>query len=227
MAKKRIEPFNPWPGFVDLFASVIMVVLMFMLVLIVNITYYAQFKYKISYTGTVAVQELISKPIVIAEKSNQQVKKESLMEKQTQKIVNDDSQKDLEAIAGMDLTIVDSNFTRQENSTFDDKMVIKYSDKEIILDPLTVKDIDSFLVKVKEKYPGYYISIYIKEPQKQTSASIGKQIALSRALNIRNLIRKKGFQDNVITIKLKEKIPKSDEIEHSPGYALIMVSQKK
>lgn len=46
--QEKVEPFNPWPGFVDLFASVIMVVLMFMLVLIVNISYYSQFKYKIA-----------------------------------------------------------------------------------------------------------------------------------------------------------------------------------
>lgn len=227
MARKKVEPFNPWPGFVDLFASVIMVVLMFMLVLIVNITYYAQFKYKISYTGTVAVQELITKPIIIEEKNNQQKKKDSLMEEQTLKIVKDDSTKDLEAIAGMDLTIVDSNLTRQENSMYEDKMIIKYLDKEIILDPQSVKDIEKFLLRTKEKFTGYYISIYIKEPQNQASASVGKQIALSRALNIRNLIRKKGYEENTIVIRLKEKIPKVDDIEYAPGYALITLNRKK
>ena len=48
MAKKRAEEFNPWPPFVDIFSSVILVLLLFLLITIVNIAYYAQFKFKVS-----------------------------------------------------------------------------------------------------------------------------------------------------------------------------------
>ncbi len=223
MARKRVEPFNPWPGFVDLFASVIMVVLMFMLVLIVNISYYSQFKYKIAYTGSVGVQ----KPISIIEQNKEKMKKESLLEHQTQKIVKDDSEKELEAIAGMDLTIMDTNVTRQENNLYGEWMSIKYQNKEIILDPPSVKDLERFIKTTKEKFSGHFISIYIKEPTNQISTSIAKQIAFSRALNIRNVIRKQGYKDEDVVVRLKEVIPQEKVLEHSAGYAIIVVNRKK
>jgi Flp pilus assembly protein TadG len=59
MAIRCEEEFNPWPAFVDIFSAVILVLMLFLLVTLVNIGYYAQFKYKIQYTGTVATDELI------------------------------------------------------------------------------------------------------------------------------------------------------------------------
>ena len=56
MAKRCPEDFNPWPPFVDIFASVILVMLLFLLITIVNIGYYAQFKHKISYTASVVTE---------------------------------------------------------------------------------------------------------------------------------------------------------------------------
>lgn len=214
MAKKHLEPFNPWPGFVDLFASVIMVVLIFMLVLIVNITYYAQFKYKLSYTGSVDVQELMNK-------------KESVSAEEKIEQNEDNSTKDLEATAGIDLTVTDSNLTRQENILYDDWMMIKYLKNEIILDPKTIKDVEKFLLLVKSKYPNHYVSIYVAEPKNQVSASIAKQIALSRSLNIRNLIRKKDYDIDDVVVRLKEKIPSLQTIDYEAGYGIIMINKKK
>jgi len=56
MSKRCQEEFNPWPPFVDIFASVILVMLLFLLITIVNIGYYAQFKHKISYTASVETE---------------------------------------------------------------------------------------------------------------------------------------------------------------------------
>lgn len=226
MAKKHLEPFNPWPGFVDLFASVIMVVLIFMLVLIVNITYYAQFKYKISYTGSVASMELINEVVKVQEENTQTKKKEAILEEAIEK-EDENSNKDLEAVAGMDLTITDNNLTRQENIIYDDWMIVKYLDKEIVLDSKSLVDIEKFLEIAKSKYPNHYISVYIDEPTNQISASIAKQIALSRALNIRNLIRSKKYDLDDVVVRLKEKIPDANKIDHPSGYGIIIVNTKK
>ena len=59
MAKRCEDEFNPWPSFVDIFSSVILVMLLFLLVVLVNLGYYAQFKYKVSYTGSIATDDLI------------------------------------------------------------------------------------------------------------------------------------------------------------------------
>lgn len=226
MAKKHIEPFNPWPGFVDLFASVIMVVLIFMLVLIINITYYAQFKYKISYTGSVAVQQLVNQPVKKTQESKELQKKDALIQEEEKK-VDDNSTKDLEAVAGIDLTIADTNLTRQENIIYDDWMIVKYLDKEIILDPKSLKDVENFLKMAKSKYPNHYVSVFVQEPSNQISASVSKQIALSRAINIRNLIRSKEYNTDDVVVRLKEQIPQAKQIEHASGYGIIIINKKR
>jgi hypothetical protein len=220
VAKKHVEAFNPWPGFVDLFASIIMVVLIFMLVLIINITYYAQFKYKISYTGSVPVEEILSEQVIeVDSKTITEVKKEETKEEEVKK--------DLESVAGLDLTIVDNNLTRQENIIYDDWMIIKYKKNEIILDQKTVKDIDEFLAKVSATYPNNYATVYMSEPKNQVSASVTKQIALSRSLNIRNLLRKRNYNNSDVLIKLKDKIPEAKSIKHVAGYGIILINAKK
>lgn len=226
MAKRRVEPFNPWPSFVDLFASVIMVILMFMLILIVNITYYAQFKYKVSYTGTVAIEQAVAKPEDILDKKTKE-EKESILDEKPIKIVKDNTKKELEAVAGVDLSMSDNNFTRQDNVFHESWMAVKYLDSEVILDSKSIKDIDKFLLSAKEKFPQHSIWIYIKEPQNQISASVGKQLALSRVLNIRNLLRKREYKDDDVMIKLRDKIPEQNTIEHASGYAIITVHRKK
>lgn len=226
MAKKHLEPFNPWPGFVDLFASVIMVVLIFMLVLIVNITYYAQFKYKVAYIGSAAVQKLINKPIEVPKDQKEKIDKSiSTIDELIKKDYN--TTKDAKPLGGLDLTITDSNLTRQKNLLYEDWMVIKYLNNEVILDPQSIKDIDNFIVKSKNKYKNHFVTIFISEPKNQISASVSKQIALSRALNIRNVIRQKDYNRDDVLIRLKEKIPGAQKINHKAGYGIIIINQKK
>nr|WP_321265553.1 hypothetical protein [uncultured Sulfurimonas sp.] len=214
MAKKRVEPFNPWPGFVDLFASVIMVVLMFMLVLIINITHYSQFRYKISYTGTVPITKDPIKPIESEAQTEVKIKQTAMEEK-------------IFPSAGADYSNAKNDFQKQENIIHEEWMVVKYLDNEVILDMKSIGDIDTFLTKAKEKFFGHYVSIYIEEPRNQISASVAKQLALSRIINIRNMIRKKNYNNDDVVVRLKDKIPQDNLIEHESGYAVIVINKKK
>jgi len=215
MAKKTVEPFNPWPSFVDLFASVIMVVLMFMLVLIVNITYYSQFRYKISYTGTVPIkQENITKSVDVVKTAITEVE---LKKKNEKKVIS----------AGLDYSNIENNNTRQDNLIYEDWMVIKYLNSEIILDSKSLKEVEEFLLSAKEKFLGHFISIYIKEPQNQVSASVAKQLALSRIINIRNFIRKLDYKNDDVVVKLKDKVPQNNIVDHESGYAVIIINRKR
>lgn len=214
MAKKRVEPFNPWPSFVDLFASVIMVVLMFMMVLILNITYYSQFRYKISYTGTVPIKKEVVNPIEAMIESDVEIQQNKIEEKSFPS-------------AGADYSNAKNNFERQENIIHEDWMVIKYLDSEVILDTKSIAEIDKFLTSAKEKFFGHYVSIYINEAQNQISASVSKQLALSRVINIRNIIRKKEYSNDDVVIRLKDKVPQKNLVEHESGYAVIIINRKK
>ena len=122
MGKKCVEEFNPWPPFVDIFSSTILVLLLFMLILIVNLGYYAQFKFKVSYTGTIATSQLITEQIPEINKINEPKEKQIPIEQKEiveQKVIKTSiisevqEKKDFER-AGQDLVQAnDTNSTLQ------------------------------------------------------------------------------------------------------------------
>lgn len=221
---RLVEEFNPWPAFVDLFASIIMVVLMFLLVLIVNIAFFSQFKYKISYTGSVPVETLITE-------ENQQIKKmeqQQTYESQTktkEKQLLDSTDKVI--TSGVDLTTADHEFTRQENLINSDSMVIKFFNNEIIVDPVGIKQLDTFIVQAKEKFPNNKVEIFISEPKNQISSTVAKQIGLSRAINVRNLVRKQNYKNKDVVVHLRKEIPNIYKIEHDPGFVVISIMKNE
>lgn len=90
MSNRCEEEFNPWPSFVDIFSSVILVMLLFLLVVLVNLGYYAQFKYKVSYTGSITSDDLILNDNPEQVKIQEEIvkKSESTSEAETQKQPN-------------------------------------------------------------------------------------------------------------------------------------------
>ena len=59
MAGSSDGEFNPWPAFVDIFSAVILVMLLLLMVVLANLGYFAQFKYKVSYSGAVSSDDII------------------------------------------------------------------------------------------------------------------------------------------------------------------------
>lgn len=226
---RPVDEFNPWPAFVDLFASIIMVVLVFLLVLIVNVAFYSQYKYKIAYTGSVDVGELILEEI---EEAETLVKTEEIEEKKLpkeQKLAEEVADLEVEdeiKTSGVDLTVADHEHTRQENIINLDWMIIKFSHNELILDPATIKELEKFIADAKKSFPKHQVEIFISEPQKQVSATIARQIGLSRALNIRNLIRKQEYKKEEVLVRLRKKVPTEKTIEHDAGYIVVNIMKK-
>ena len=226
MAKKRhLDEFNPWPAFVDLFASVIMVVLMFMLILIVNLAFYAQFKFKVSYTGQVAVDELIVPQDLQEQVIEQDEVAVEIEDIETKEDIPDET-REIQS-AGVDLTRTDHNATRQENIIHLDWMVIQYMESEIILDPPSIADVEEFIGTAKEQFGDHYVSIFTSEPKGQTSATIARQIGLSRALNVRNLIRKLDYHRDDVVVRLREDVPTDKKVDNRAGYVVITINEKR
>jgi hypothetical protein len=181
-----------------------MLVLMFMLILIVNVAFYAQFKFKVSYTGTVPVEKPIEQTEPVQEFENKEIQS-----------------------AGVDLTRIDTNATRQENIIHLDWMVVKYLDNEIVLDPPIMAEIETFIKTAKSQIGNHYVSIFTSEPKNQTSATVAKQIGLSRALNIRNYIRSLQYEKDDVRVDLKGQIPQDKSVDHEAGYIVITINQKR
>lgn len=214
MAIRCEEEFNPWPSFVDIFSSVILVLLLFLLVTVVNIGYYAQFKFKVQYTGSVATDDIILQDTSTKVKLDEKKKVEN---KEKKKIVEQNlmdepvvvqMQKELQAAtdiesAGEDLADKKKGKTKpttriKENDKF---FYIPYEGSGMFVDQSVTEQIKQFVAKAKLKYPNHKIQITATDPLDQISITVMKQITLGRVLSIRNLLKK--FQYDKKDLKLK------------------------
>jgi len=228
MGKKCLEEFNPWPPFVDIFSSTILVLLLFMLILIVNLGYYAQFKFKVSYAGTIATDQLItesipSKSMVKVKKEiTEEVKQETVVQKTS--IISEVQEKKEFERAGQDLVQIDDQESTLQNTVQkDDYLIVNFAEKEILLDDPTIRQIKEFIVKMKNKFPKHKIIVSSVEPSNQISSTVGKQISLARTLNTRNLIRKQGYKKSEVRVRLLNEEIRKKLPDNEAGFVYISV----
>lgn len=235
MAKKCPEEFNPWPPFVDIFSSTILVLLLFMLILIVNLGYYAQFKFKVSYTGTIATDQTIHREKVEeqSEEESKESKDQKKIESKQQEIIKTSiisevqEKQDFER-AGQDLVQVDDNKSSlQKTVEFDDYIIVNFANKEILLDDKTIREVKQFVQKMKNKFGKHKIIVSSVEPTNQMSSTIAKQISLARTLNTRNLVRKQGYKNSDVRIRLLDNAIKEKLPDNEAGFVYITVKVNK
>lgn len=129
MANRCDEEFNPWPSFVDIFSSVILVLLLFLLVTIVSIGYYAQFKFKVSYTGSITTDEIIlsedSTELKVEELKKQENQSKQIQQQNTTQSVQ--ATQDQKIFNPLDITMVDPKV--DVNLSVSDKLIISPKNK--------------------------------------------------------------------------------------------------
>jgi len=233
MGKKCIEEFNPWPPFVDIFSSTILVLLLFMLILIVNLGYYAQFKFKVSYTGTIATDQLIRDESPTKNKVKE-LKEQKIIKEQTESKVQKTSviseiqeKKELER-AGQDLVQVDDRATTlQATVQKENYLIVNFADKEILLDDVTIKQVKQFIEDMKIKFPKHKVIVSSVEPTNQISSTIAKQISLARTLNTRNLIRKLRYKKSDVRVRLLDEEIRKKLPDNEAGFVYISIKVNK
>lgn len=240
MAQRCEDEFNPWPSFVDIFSSVILVMLLFLLVVLVNLGYYAQFKYKVSYTGTIATDDLIvndnpsdGDTKMQTQTTAQQEKMIQQMQQQIQQLqVEVESerklvivkQKELES-AGLDIAkkTDENRDTQQKTVITDEYFIVTFKGSEVFVDDAIIKKIKTFIQGVKQKIPNHSIAISAFDPTNQVSATIAKQISLSRSIGTRNLIRSLDYKKQQVKIDLNAEDDIKDAIDKTNGFLIIRV----
>jgi len=236
MASKCLDEFNPWPSFVDIFSSVILVLLLFLLVLIVNIGYYAQFKFKVQYDGSVATDKIVldDSPKIIKikkEEDKEQKETESLLQTTNMDDVTTQAMQeyltaatDVES-AGEDLADKVKNEKEQtQNLLEEDKIFyVKFNGNEIFVEQQVVEKLKAFIKRVQNKYPGSKISLSSVDPQDQVSLTITKQISLGRVLSTKTLLKKFDYTSKDIKLKLSGKQFVPEEIDSEFGLIIVKV----
>lgn len=245
------EELNPWPAFVDIFSSVILVLLLFLLVTLANLGYYAQFKYKVSYTGSISNDDIILNNNSSSEENELNTKKVidpsagsssnsniniRIIEEQKQmilalknQIASEDSPKSAKGTDEVDspgIDVADKSANENENQKIvqnDEYIIITYKANEVFVDDAISRKIKQFLSSAKDKYKKHQIYIYSYDIKDQLSATISKQISLARTMSTRNLIRKFGYEKKDVRIDLTGNPEIKEKIDSKNGYLVIKI----
>ena len=237
MAAKCLDEFNPWPSFVDIFSSVILVLLLFLLVLIVNIGYYAQFKFKVQYDGSIATDKVILtddakriKVDVEAKEENKEtdsVLQTTNMEKVTTQAMQEylTAATDIES-AGEDLADKKKKDQKlvQKILEKDRTFYIEFSDYKIHLQDTYVEKLKAFLKNIYDKNPNSKIVLSSYDPAVQLSLTVVKQVSLGRIISTKSIIKKFGYSAKNISLKLGVTPDLPEDIDSE--YGLIIVTVK-
>lgn len=248
MARRIEEEFNPWPSFVDVFSSVILVLLLFLLVVLANLGYYAQFKYKISYTGSISSDDLIlkdsnsSKNTVEVQSSsggsspnsdlNIQIIKEqkqmilALQNQLSADPLNVKSAEGSDEVVSAGINTADKKEDPTEVQNMiaaQEYLIITYKADELFIDDVISKKLKDFLNKAKIKYPNHEVIIYARDMKDVLSSTISKQISLARTMSVRNLIKKFGYEKKDIKIDLGISPEIKETIDPKNGYIVIKI----
>lgn len=222
MARRCPEEFNPWPPFVDIFASVILVLMLFLLITVVNIGYYAQFKSKISYTAEVKEKQddTVEDSAPPTQKKCEPCKKivqnkeEDLNKKvsfhKIDKPSFESANNSLFSGGKAEGNAVDyksdnkKSFDRQKLLLKNRSLEVLFQDKEIFISTQIKYKIKKFVSDINRITNKSVFTIYVSDPDGIVSATVSKQISLGRVLNIKNIVRSSNVKGSRVKINLQE-----------------------
>ena len=236
MSKKCLEEFNPWPSFVDIFSSVILVLLLFLLVLIVNVGYYSQFKFKIQYEGSIITDKIVltetADVIKVDKENDKNITTESVVQTTDMKDITTQAMQeyltaatDIES-AGEDLADKkrDTKPQQQDIKEEDKIFYVKFNGNDIFISDQIVDQLKVFINKIKTKYPNAKITLSSVDPIDQLSLTVAKQISLGRIIATRSLIKKFKFNMKNLHLKLSDKIKIPDDLDSKYGFIVVKVN---
>jgi len=225
MAKRCPEDFNPWPPFVDIFASVILVMLLFLLITIVNIGYYAQFKHKVSYTASVVTEAPVqpeeqtkvapTPPTECIPSSNKDVDSSESdfsfhkVAAPSYENANNSLFKGGKKVGNAISYAANKEkkeFTKQKIIKKDLLLTIQFQDKEIFLNSLIKRKIKLFVSDVNRRSKRAIYTLYVSDPTNIISSTMSKQISLGRVLNVKNIIKRSHINPKKIKMNLQNEI---------------------
>lgn len=189
---------NPFISYVDLFSSVILVLLLFVLIMFVNVGYYMQFNSKDAKAQ--AEQNTTLDPTQILQQ--QEIKKEDFKEKErvvsTPEETNNTSPVQGGETEGNTITKKTERTAAAEFKEQD--MMVVFKNNEYFLSKDTVRQISEAMDRILKDKPNAVFYISVGDSRKLISSTQTKQVSLGRVLSIKNSL------DAIPTLKNKIKI---------------------
>ena len=209
-AKQCEEEFNPWPPFVDVFSSVILVLLLFVMVMIVNVAYYMQFNSKSNSEATTkSLTDNLQAGVDPTNKITLPKIEKPKMATAGRDSLFEGGKSDGNAISvasDKDKKIVQKTFVKGK------EFIVSYDTKELFLKSEIKSKLQSFV----KRYKGKKIVVSLGLATNMLSKTYAKQIALSRAISVRNIVSK--YSSNVDL-----KISKAQDEKYPNGFVKITI----
>jgi hypothetical protein len=215
--KRCEEEFNPWPPFVDVFSSVVLVLLLFILVLIVNVAYYTQFNTKVdSHSKTKSIKDNLQAGMDVSDMiSLHKIVKPKL----------DTTGRDSMFSGGKDEGNVLSSSTKTDKKVTQDvkrlsseELMVAYNDIDIFLQKDAKAKIKSFIDRNNKNDRKIIISMAY--PSNVISTTMKKKISISRIVNVKNALKKFGVKLSNMKIKIKA----HEDKKYKNGYIKIKIN---
>ena len=201
-SKKCEEEFNPWPPFVDVFSSVVLVLLLFILVLIVNVAYYMQYNSKANTQAPKSSSQVdsLSKGVDVTDMVT--LKKE---EKVAKDAAGNDSLFSGGKSEGNAMSIVKDEKIVEQNikKGKDSQITVEFKDKGIFLTSKIKDSIKDFIKQEKAKNKNAKFEISISKPSNMLGKTMPKQISMGRALGTKNAMKKMGLKLSDMSLVFK------------------------
>jgi hypothetical protein len=224
MAKKQcIEEFNPWPPFVDIFSSVILVLMLFLLIVVVNLGYYMQFNSKsnniIEKETTEAYDRPQDKRVKELQREvqslRQELKSKIEMERQEEKLQGEGSGNAVKR------TKEEEFKGEQKIEKEDEDTIIVFDNTEIFITKAIKSKIIATAKSLLRQNPNGTLTLSVGDPKKVAGRTVAKRTSLGRVLNIKSMLKNSQIAPEKIKIKYRQK----EKLDHDFGYIRMSIER--
>ena len=212
------DEMNPFISYVDLFSSIIMVLLLFVLIMFVNVGYYIQFNTKNKTSTTEATAAVENNQTVTDEVV--QIKKEDY-----DKLVQAAKQLDVKNITPVQGGEVEGNALSKKSEKFatadlvKDDTIIAFKNNEYFLNKDMIQDVATFMENRLKTNPSATFYLSVGDSTKLIGSTQTKQVSLGRILSLKNSLQAMPKLQNKIKISYKQ----SNDANYQFGYIKIDV----
>jgi hypothetical protein len=220
MARKQPPPeeFNPWPPFVDVFASVIMVLLFFMMITVVNVAYFSQFQVKSTLEHNDTTQDI--KPPKVPERIASTAivvptdKPPPPIPEQRRLFEGGDDFGGAVQRTEDDLVFEDQRFNREE-------MVVVFESNEVFVGRVIFDEVLATVRAQLAQNPDARVRLFVSDSTQVVSKTRARQISLARVLDLRNKLQ--DFDDLQDRVEVQYRRENGPDLTFEYGYIHVSI----
>ena len=201
------DEMNPFISYVDLFSSIIMVLLLFVLIMFVNIGYYMQFNSKDKSLSEVNATEQQITPVV---SKLEMTKKEDQKRVVIENPISEAVQKETNNTTPVKGGETDGNQISKKSEKFaladfkPEEMIIAFKNNEYFLNKDIVQQIADFMKQKLKSNPNTNFYLSVGDSNRIISSTQTKQVSLGRILSLKNALQDMPELSDKIKINYKQ-----------------------